>query len=305
MEKFNSLSTQRTRRFVDIMKVPVDMLSLDEAVATIEDWSARKRQDPGLPGRRVITANPEYVMAAQRDMELMRAIRSAAMVTPDGVGLIIAGKLFGRPLPGRVTGVELSLALARRSAETGLRLFLLGAAEGVAEAAANRLREMYPGVRIVGSFAGQAGPEGDDETLHRVMAAQPDVILVAYGMGKQDRWAVRNLERSGAAVSIGVGGTFDYISGRVPLAPRLIRRAGMEWVFRLVIQPWRWRRDIAMLEFGSRALWLSASQFVTKGKLANSEDLAGSESLPELLQAEQVNLPEKVVAGFVLQQDHL
>src|SRR5689334_20354983 len=133
-------SNQETRRVVDILKVSVDVLSLNQAVATIEEWSMRKREDPTQPARRVVTANPEYVMASHRDPEFMKVVQQADMVTPDGVGLIVAGKLFGTPLPGRVTGVELSLALARSSAKSGLRLFLLGAGPNVAEEAAARLR---------------------------------------------------------------------------------------------------------------------------------------------------------------------
>ncbi len=268
MEKFRYLPTFRIRQTVNIMDVAVDVLSLEDAVATIEDWSARKRQEPNLPGRLVVTANPEYIMAAHHDPEMMNIIQGADMVTPDGVGLTIAGKLLGTPLPGRVTGVELSTALAQRSAESGLRLFLLGAAPGVAEEAAENLQKRFPGVNIVGCFAGKAGPEGDEESLKLIRSARPDVVLVAYGMGKQDRWSMRNLDRCGAAVSIGVGGTFDYISGRVPQAPLLVRKAGMEWAFRLMMQPWRWRRDIAMLQFGSRAVWMSLTKPVArKGSL--------------------------------------
>ena len=256
MEKYRFLNAQRKKETVNIMGLPINSISLEGAVATVEDWSARKRNDPGLPGRRIVTANPEYVMSARRDTELMNLIQAADMVTPDGVGLIVAAKLFGTPLPGRVTGVDLSLALARRSVNTGLRLFLLGAAPGVGEEAAANLRQKFPGICIVGTFSGDAGPDGDAETLKRVREARPDVVLVAYGIGKQDRWAVRNLDLSGAAVSIGVGGTFDYLSGKVPLAPYIIRRLGMEWLFRLITQPWRWKRDIAMLQFGTLALWL-------------------------------------------------
>ncbi|MBN9393172.1 MAG: WecB/TagA/CpsF family glycosyltransferase [Chloroflexi bacterium] len=283
MEKFRFLDAQRKRETVDIMGLPVNNLTLESAVATIEDWSARKRQDPALPGRRIVTANPEYVMTARRDPELMRLIQEADMVTPDGVGLTVAAKLFGTPLQGRVTGVELSLALARRSARTGLRLFLLGAAPGIAEAAAANLRQQFPGICIAGIFSGDASPAGDAETLRRVRDSHADVVLVAYGMGKQDRWAVRNLDLSGAAVSIGVGGTFDYLSGQVPMAPYLVRRLGMEWLFRLITQPWRWKRDIAMLRFGTRAVLLSFVKPFTRKKqpaVVPPTEFEGVQSLP-------------------------
>lgn len=288
MEKFRFLNAQRKKKTVDIMGLPVDSLSLSSAVATIEDWSARKRQDPSLPGRRIVTANPEYVMAARQDAELMQLIQEADMVTPDGVGLVVAAKLFGTPLPCRVTGVELSLELARRSAETGLRLFFLGAAPGVAEAAAIRLKEKYPSICIVGTFSGDASPVGDAETLKRVQDSHADVVLVAYGMGKQDRWAARNLNLSGAAVSIGVGGTFDYMSGKVPMAPYIIRRIGMEWLFRLITQPWRWKRDIAMLKFGMYALWFSLFKRATIKSYTETAGVIEFESAQELQSTESV-----------------
>lgn len=283
MEKFRYIDAQRKKETIDIMGLPVSNITLETAVATIEDWSARKRQDPTLPGHRIVTANPEYVMSARRDSELMHFIQEADMVTPDGVGLILAAKMFGTPLQGRVTGVELSMALARRSASTGLRLFLLGAAPGVAEAAAVNLRKQFPGICIVGTYSGDASEKGDAETLKRVQDARADVVLVAYGMGKQDRWAVRNLNASGAAVSIGVGGTFDYISGKVPLAPYMVRRLGLEWLFRLITQPWRWKRDLEMLRFGTRAVLLSFVKPFTRKKqpqVVPATEFEGVQSLP-------------------------
>ncbi len=236
---------QRTK----ILGVLMDNLTLDEAVAQIESWVQARREDPTVPARRIITANPEYVMATRKDAELREIVNSADMVTPDGIGLILAGKLLRQTFRGRVTGVALSHALAKRSAQTGLRLFLLGAGPGIAEEAATRFAELYPGIVLVGVFAGQAGPEGDYESLERIRAAQPDIVLVAYGMVKQDRWALRNVEQSGAAVAIGVGGVLDYVSGRVSLAPPVLRRLGLEWAYRLYKEPWRWRRQVALPHF--------------------------------------------------------
>jgi N-acetylglucosaminyldiphosphoundecaprenol N-acetyl-beta-D-mannosaminyltransferase len=232
-----------------ILGVRVDDVTLDEAVALVEEWALA-----GIP-RRVVTANPEYVMAARGNPQFRDVVNTSALVTPDGVGLIYAGKLLKQPFRQRVTGVALTHALSRRSAETGLRLFLLGAAPGVAEEAAQKLRALYPGVNITGCFAGQAGPEGDADTTAAVRQAQAQVVLVAYGMVKQDYWSLRNLQESGASVSIGVGGVFDYLAGRARLAPLWMRRAGLEWLYRLATQPQRWRRIlVAVPWFGSVVL---------------------------------------------------
>lgn len=245
------------RKRINILDVMVDELTIDEAVSSIEMWSQQKREDSDIQSRRIVTANPEYIMAARSNPELLTIINSAAMVTPDGVGVTMAGRLFKTPFPSRITGVELTHALAQSSSQTGLRLFLLGAGPGIAEKAASKLEEIYPGVVIAGCFAGLAGPEGDTETIAHIKEAHPDVVLVAYGMPKQDFWAVRNLHKTGAAVAIGVGGTFDFLSGKVPWAPKIMRDIGLEWVYRLYQEPWRWYRDIAMLKFGSKVMFQS------------------------------------------------
>jgi len=234
-----------------ILGVRVDDVNLAEAINLVEGWAT----SPETQARMVVTANPEYVMAARSDPDFRELLNQAALVTPDGVGLMYAGRFLKQPFRERVTGVAMTHALARRSAETGLNLFLLGAAPGVAEAAANTLRELYPGVNIVGCWAGKSGPEGDAESLAKINLARPEIILVAYGMVKQDWWSVRNLSKSGAQVSIGVGGVFDYLAGKAKLAPRWMRQAGLEWLYRLWQEPWRWRRIlVAVPWFGSAVL---------------------------------------------------
>ncbi|NWJ45094.1 MAG: WecB/TagA/CpsF family glycosyltransferase [Chloroflexi bacterium] len=240
----------------NILGVRVDDVTLDEVVALIEEWAHEKDS----LSRLVVTANPEYIMAARSNASFRELVNSAALVTPDGVGLLYAGKLLRQPFRSRVTGVALVHALAKCSAESDLSLFLLGAAEGVAEAAAESLRKQYPGVKIAGCFAGNAASDGDFETLTKVRRAQPHIVLVAYGMVKQDYWAARNLSKSGAALSIGVGGVFDYISGRTRLAPLWVRRAGLEWLYRLGREPKRWRRILEAVPFFGAVVLLEAAR---------------------------------------------
>jgi N-acetylglucosaminyldiphosphoundecaprenol N-acetyl-beta-D-mannosaminyltransferase len=257
-----TLPDATTRRVIDILGVTVDDLTLEEAVCRIVAWVQAHRVAPHLPAHLVVTANPEYLMAARNDRAFMTQLNAADLVTPDGIGLIIAGKLLKRPFCQRVTGVALAERLFQLSADgsSGLRLFLLGAAPGVADEAATRLREQYPDIQIVGAFAGQAGPEGDAETVARVQQAAPDIVLVAYGMVKQDRWALRNKDKCGAAVIIGVGGVLDYKAGRVALAPARLRQLGLEWAYRLYKEPWRWRRQLALPRFVLAVLWFRLRQ---------------------------------------------
>jgi N-acetylglucosaminyldiphosphoundecaprenol N-acetyl-beta-D-mannosaminyltransferase len=228
--------------------VDVDAVTLGEAVAMVGE-AIDARRGHGGPTFQVATVNPEFVMHARRDREFREILRDASLRTADGVGLMIAARILGHPLPGRVAGVELVQALAAAAAGRGDRVFLLGAAPGVAEAAAARLVASAPGLKVSGTFAGDATEAGDADSLARIRAAEPDILLVAYGAPAQERWARRNLEVSGASVAIGVGGTFDYLAGRVRRAPAPIRRMGLEWLFRLARQPWRASRMTALPAF--------------------------------------------------------
>jgi N-acetylglucosaminyldiphosphoundecaprenol N-acetyl-beta-D-mannosaminyltransferase len=200
----------------------------------------------------VCTVNPEFVMEARRNPAFRKVLNSADLATPDGVGIIAAGRLLGTPFKGRATGVGLVERMAQLSARDGNSLFLLGAAPGVAEEAASELVRRYPGVHIAGTYAGSPSVSDFPEIERRLQAAQSDILLVAYGAPRQDLWIDehRHSLPSSVKVAMGVGGVFDYLSGRVPLAPQFVRRIGLEWMYRLMRQPWRWRRILRVFVFG-------------------------------------------------------
>ena len=202
----------------------------------------------------VATVNPEFVMRARRDPAFNQVLETAGLCLPDGWGVTWAARRQGRPLPERVTGVDLIPELAGRAAARGWRLFFLGAGPGVAEAAAEQLRARFPSLVVAGCHSGEAGPVGDEESLARIAEARPDIVLVAYGAPLQELWIARNLERLQAGVGIGVGGAFDYLSGRVRRAPAWMRRLGLEWLFRLLRQPWRARRMAVLPIFALEVL---------------------------------------------------
>ena len=227
-----------------ILGVGVHDVTEDEVVALVGRFL-----EEGRPAQ-VATVNPEFVMAAQQNAAFCETLNSVDLAVPDGIGLIWAGRLLGTPLRGRAAGVELTRRLAALCAAHGYGLYLLGAAPGVAEEAAARLRAECPDLVIAGTYAGSPDREEEDDIVARIRGAAPRVLLVAYGAPQQDLWLRRNLPRLGAVVGLGVGGTFDYISGRVPRAPAWIRRIGLEWLYRLTRQPWRWRRMLALPMFG-------------------------------------------------------
>lgn len=239
-------------RRVDILGVGVHDCDEDGAVEMIEAFLQER------PARlhQVATVNPEFVMEARRNPAFREVLNSTDLATPDGAGIILAGRLTGGPFKGRATGVAIVDRLAALSAQQGYKLYLLGAAPGVAEEAAREMARRYPDVQIVGTYAGSPQDKDWPEIKQRIEAAQPDVLLVAYGAPRQDLWIRQHKDELPASVRVamGVGGVFDYVSGRVPLAPAMWRRLGLEWLYRLVKQPWRWRRIMRVLVFGSIVL---------------------------------------------------
>ena len=228
---------------LDILGVRVDDVTEDEALALCEAFIAEGR-------RMVVTPNPEIVVAARAELAFRHALARADLAIPDGGGLLLAARLWGRPLRRQVRGTDLAYRLVARAVARGYRLFLLGAAPGVAEAAAGRLQARYPGLAIAGTYAGLAGEAHDGETRAAVArAGRVDILLVAYGAARQERWMARNLPALDVGVALGVGGVLDYMAGRVRRAPGFVRRARLEWLYRLAVEPWRWRRQLRGARF--------------------------------------------------------
>ncbi len=216
---------------VSILGLRVDRLSPDEALKTLEEYIAVRTP------RHVVTADASMVVIARRDPDLAAIVRQAALVTPDGAGILWASRLLRAPVTHKVSGVDLVAQLCRRSAERSYRLFFLGAAPGVAEEAAANLRLKYPGAQIVGTQDGYFTPEQEAQVIAQIAAAAPDVLLVAFGIPKQEKWITRHKDSLGVPVSIGIGGSFDVYSGRVKRAPVWMQKASLEWLYRLWSNP--------------------------------------------------------------------
>lgn len=229
--------------FISIVGVPVHDITTEETLALIDQFVRA-----GTP-HQLCTVNPEFIMLAQQDAVFKRILNHSTLNLPDGIGVVWAARRLGQPLRERVAGSDLVGAIADRAQHTGWRIFLLGAAEGVAGQAALKLKERYPQANIVGTYAGSPRVEDEAAITARIRSAGADVLLVAYGAPKQDKWIERNLARTGAAVAIGVGGSLDFIVGTQKRAPQWMQRAGLEWFYRLIREPWRWRRQLALPKF--------------------------------------------------------
>ncbi len=230
-----------------ILGVRVDCVDMASALQAIERFA-----DEGGP-HFVATVNPEFVMRAQRDTDFGRVLESAELCLPDGAGVVWAARRQGCAIREPVAGVDLLLPLAEMCARRGFRLFLLGAAPGVAADLAERLRAANPTLAVA-SHSGSPQPSQDEETLKLIHEHGAQVLLVAYGAPAQELWIDRLRNRLGVAVAVGVGGAFDYLTGRVPRAPVWMRRAGLEWLHRLTRQPWRIRRMAVLPAYAIKVL---------------------------------------------------
>jgi len=234
---------------VDILGVPVHAVTM----ASTLEWVARYMTGSRL--RQIATVNPEFVMTAQEDAEFRQVLKTADLCIPDGVGLLWAARRLNEPLPERVAGSDLVYEIARQAAESQWRLFLLGAAEGVAEEAAAILQDRYPGLLIAGCYAGSPDPALNEAIVSRINESRAQIVYVAYGAPRQDKWIARNRQSMPTVrLAMGVGGSLDFITGRAKRPPKWAQRAGVEWLLRLAMEPWRWRRMTALPRFAFKVL---------------------------------------------------
>jgi len=225
----------------DIIGVEFDNVTMEEALDSTEAWIAE-----GRPGY-CVTPNPEIVYEAAHDEAFRALLNGACLVLPDGVGVMLGAKILGTPLREKVSGVDFAEALCARMAKKGSALYLLGSKPGVAELAAEKLRAAHPGLRIVGTADGYFKDE--EPIAAAVRAAKPDVLFVALGSPKQEHFMKDHLSDLGVPFLIGLGGTLDAFAGTVKRAPKWVTRIGMEWFYRLIKEPKRFKRMLRLPKF--------------------------------------------------------
>lgn len=223
---------------IDVLGVSFDSLTPEEALAS----GIRLAQTEGF--HYAVTPNPEFLRAAKRNQPFRQALNGADLVLPDGVGVIYAAKILGRPLRGRVTGIDFASGLIAWMAQSGKRLFLLGAKPGVAEQAAARLTAEYPGLNVCGTHDGYF--KEDAPVAAAIREARADVCFVCLGAPKQELWMVENGPATGAHLMVGLGGVLDVYAGVVERAPAFFQKAGLEWFYRLCKEPKRIGRMVKL-----------------------------------------------------------
>ena len=197
----------------------------------------------------VVTANAEIIYQANRNEKMRNVINQAQMVTADGSGVVWASKQLGRPLRQRVTGIDLVNSICEQSARKGWKLYILGSAPGVAATAAVNIRQKFPGCNIVGTHHGYFNAKEEKQIVAELLQLQPDVLFVALGAPKQEYWIAEHMAQLQIPVSMGIGGSMDVLSGNVKRAPRWMQKMSLEWLYRLLIQPTRFKRVLALPKF--------------------------------------------------------
>ena len=228
---------------VNILGVDVDAVTMAEAVDVV-----RRAMDTRA-GVMVATANAEMLMRATHDEELRRILNASALVVPDGAGTVWAARHLGHAMPERVAGYDLAQELLRCAPAEGRCVYFFGSAPGVAEKAKAKAEQLYPGIEIVGVRNGFFSPADNAAIIAEIRATRPDLLLVALGVPKQEKWIAAHLAELDVPVAIGVGGTLDVMAGVMKRAPHWMQKAKLEWLFRGLMQPKRAGRLLALPKF--------------------------------------------------------
>ena len=198
----------------------------------------------------IVTPNPEILMLAAKSPNYKNVLNSAKIALPDGIGVMIAGKILSKQLKEKITGVDLVESLCRAVEEKPITVGFLGAGPAVAEQTAECLKKKYPGLKVTfasSEFIVHSSESHNHELITRIPVT--DILFVAFGSPKQEIWIHENLDKLPVRIAIGVGGAFDFLSGKVKRAPYWVQKIGLEWMFRLIYQPWRAKRQAALIKF--------------------------------------------------------
>ena len=236
---------------IKIFGTRVDKITQKEAIKKVENFLQEDEM------KAIYTPNTEIIMEAREDNFLRKVLNSGDMVIPDGIGLIYASRIKKRPLPERVTGFDLSINMLELANREGYSVFLLGGKEGIAKKAGENIIKEYPNISIAGynngyfkgSHTGTPGDLEELEVLDKINNTNPDILFVGFGAPKQEKWIYLNKDRLNCRVVIGNGGTIDILAGKVKRAPEIYQKLGLEWLYRLVKEPSRIKRQIVLPKF--------------------------------------------------------
>ena len=232
---------------LEILGIGVDRVTSDEALERIGTFIAEGREKGTT--HQIVTANAEIIYQASKNDKMRTVINNAQMVTADGSGVVWASKQLGEPLTERVTGIDLVNSICAASAQYGWKLYILGSAPGVADTAAKNICEKYSGCNIIGTHHGYFDAQEEQNILAELRELKPDVLFVALGAPRQEYWIAEHIKALGIPVGMGIGGSMDVLSGNVKRAPEWMQKMSLEWLYRFLIQPTRFKRMLALPKF--------------------------------------------------------
>ncbi|SHH51158.1 N-acetylglucosaminyldiphosphoundecaprenol N-acetyl-beta-D-mannosaminyltransferase [Caloranaerobacter azorensis DSM 13643] len=242
---------------IKIMGIRINKVTLDSAVDKVHEFVNNGKTNV------IYTPNTEIVMAARKDDELRNLLNEGDLNLPDGIGLVYASKIKKKPLKERVTGYDISIKIIEIANKEGLSLFLLGGRQGVALKACENIKEKYSNVKIAGfhhgyfkgTHTGYEGHREEMEVIKKINDAKPDILFVGFGAPRQEKWIHANKDKLNCKVIIGNGGTLDVLAGNVKRAPEIFQRLGLEWLYRLLKEPWRFKRQMVLPLFAILVLF--------------------------------------------------
>jgi N-acetylglucosaminyldiphosphoundecaprenol N-acetyl-beta-D-mannosaminyltransferase len=237
------------RDLINILGVNLDNVTINSAYDRIIDF---------LKGEGVCvvyTPNSEMIMSAYEQKNLMDVLNSSDLSVPDGIGVVYASRILKKPLKERVAGFDLAKLLLSKIPNTEYSVFLFGGAHGVADKAKENLEIDYPGIKIVGLHNGYFDVSEEDKIINEINESQADILFVFLGFPKQEHWINRNKDKLNVKVCMGLGGSLDIFAGQVKRAPYIYRRLGIEWLYRLIREPKRYKRMLALPKFGVTVIW--------------------------------------------------
>lgn len=230
----------KDRERINVLDVLLDCVDYEDACQRVAAFLN------SYSNKVIVTPNAEIIMAAQKDQELKAVLNAADICLPDGIGVVIASKILGKPLAERTTGFDFMMKVLDMADKESLRLFLLGGKPGIAEKAGEKIKSMFQNIQIVGSHHGYFNEDDNREIISKINSSKPDILLVAMGCPRQEMFMLHNKDKLKFRVAMGVGGSFDVLSGNVNRAPVFMQKAGLEWLYRLLTQPTRLKRMSAL-----------------------------------------------------------
>lgn len=236
-----------TSKFVHILGVPFVHTNQKDFIATLEERIDKQEKTF------VVTANPEIVMHSLKDQPYKKLLAKATYITADGIGIVKAAAIIGEPLPERVSGYDVMLDLLESANKTHARVFFLGASEAVLQDTVKKAKTDYPGIKVVGSQNGFFD-WNDHQLPQQIQNMKPDIVFVALGFPRQEQWIGTHIDQFDKGVFIGIGGSFDVFSGSVKRAPEMWQKMNLEWFYRLVKQPSRWKRMLVLPKFAATVI---------------------------------------------------